>query len=91
MFTPRNQARAFYGFQIAIENIHSGACYASFVLDLVTSPGDARARSARRGERSVPSVESKELFDPFMRVEELVLTLHACVSCLFNRNVLVVD
>ena len=89
MFTPRNQARAFYGFQIAIENIHSGACDASFVLDLVTSPCDARARGAK--ERSVPSGESKELFDLFTRVEELVLTLYACVSCSFNRNVLLVD
>ena len=39
----------------------------------------------------MPSGESKELFDLFTRVEELVLTLHACVSCSFNRNVLVVD
>jgi hypothetical protein len=39
----------------------------------------------------VPSGESKELFDLFTRVEELVLTLYACVSCSFNRNVLVVD
>ena len=86
MFTPRNQARAFYGFQIAIENIHSGACYASFVLDLVTSPCDARARAAPRR-----ALGAQELFDLFTRVEELVLTLHACVSCSFNRNVLLVD